>query len=519
MRFILIILLFLAAGTNYAQKSKNRSTKPSKLQIALRIYNQLLTAAGTNPNKAPVLRFAEENVKIAGYHSKKNYIRIDSLAFDICVKQKDGTAALAWVLGHELAHYNHGHGDCAKGFADKINETHECQFREEEQADYVGAFYAFLAGFDMTNVADKLLDDLYAAYTLKDKDLAPVYRPKNERKKSARQAVKLATELWTIYETAGWLTAAGRFNLAQDYYRHLVEYADSPELRNNIGLGYILHKLSTQKREINQYFFPFELDPNHRISGIIHRDDNSQRLASAEAELKVAIEMNEQYFPANLNLLCLYIVSGNPKKALDKWAGIYAKFQSPRERALLLIAKGIANAVYGQTVQAKEDFETAKNTLKGLKYPHISDIIKHNLRVLEDKKTDELKPITGINSGVETLPTIHFEDFNQNEKIWIDTNSPGSKSSFNFRESERGLEAFHMEQTMINWFKIWKVDSKNEYFKTEIGTNRKQIFKKYPNATFLLINNGLYINAGQNGLVFKIEGDEVSEQITFEFGN
>ena len=77
---------------------------------------------------------------------------------DLCRAQgPDSLAALAALLGHELAHYYEDHGwigDFGNGFADlEVAQSLKRQKRSPEkvveietQADYFGGFYGYVAG-------------------------------------------------------------------------------------------------------------------------------------------------------------------------------------------------------------------------------------------------------------------------------------------------------------------------------------------------------------------------------------
>jgi hypothetical protein len=136
--------------------------------------------------------------RLAWFSPQQHRLTLEERAYDLCVEQgADSLDALAFVLGHELAHFyeNHGWvGDFGNGFADLqvgqamqvVERSLEQMIEVEAQADYVSGFYGYMAGYNTLDVAPELLQRIYQAYDLGDHILG--YPTLSERQDIARRA-------------------------------------------------------------------------------------------------------------------------------------------------------------------------------------------------------------------------------------------------------------------------------------------------------------------------------------------
>ena len=89
----------------------------------------------------------------------------------------DSLGAMAWLLGHELAHYykdHHWSGDFGNGLADlpvgrtlkALSNQQKKRVEIETEADYFGGFSGYVAGYNTFGIMPRALERLYTAYEL-----------------------------------------------------------------------------------------------------------------------------------------------------------------------------------------------------------------------------------------------------------------------------------------------------------------------------------------------------------------
>lgn len=234
-------------------------------------------------------------------------IGISESALAICRSLgKDSVDALACIVGHELAHYHLHHAHWRA--KDDYNSF------EEEQADYVGLWYAYIAGYQSFEVFPELLDRL--------KQRFPIGDAQQRIAVSARLSEHFY-QLYLIHQAATFLTAAEQFENAHVLNQYLQSQLSAPMIENN--LAYLRIKILLKQSSLqSNYQFPLYWDQGQQFQqsfgGGRSLDDPQlqQELRSIRLSLEFLLLRRPTYLPALVNLSCIEVISQQWQEA-DGW--------------------------------------------------------------------------------------------------------------------------------------------------------------------------------------------------------
>jgi len=278
------------------------------------IYEKLVEAKGDRRMPVPALNLRSEEAYVASMDYKLMDISIEKKAFDIAIKY--GDAAIAFLLAHELIHYYEKHGWRSQ-YADAVSDLEtgrvlkslDDRVVNEVQADVLGGFLAYSAGFGIFENGGSLINDLYKSYKMKDKTLG--YPSKQDRIKLADRNQREIAQLANLFDMAGLLTIIGKYNEAYAYYGFLLNKYQSRELYNNAGLTCMMAASSMMDPKVMVFDLPGILDLN--FSGdsrsASQREQINILISEALIHFETAIIMNKNYIPSHINKISAYIIS------------------------------------------------------------------------------------------------------------------------------------------------------------------------------------------------------------------
>ncbi|MBK9337475.1 MAG: hypothetical protein IPM98_13260 [Lewinellaceae bacterium] len=371
------------------QSPADKMANTPEYKQALGIFDRLVEARGDF--RLPVPRFVMLKGKGNGNAAFMNYqlneVQLEENAFNAC--KEFGDAGLAFLLGHELTHYYEKHG-WRNGFVQeygdlpiglKLNKLTD-KVANETEADYLGGFLAYSAGYGLFDKGPELIQKVYTAYGWGTES-------ENYPSLSDRQALLLRTKeklgrLIEVFEMANLLTAIGSYAEAYEYYRYVAIRYQSREIYNNLGVAKVLEAMNEFEANELVYRYPVELDLSFS-AGSKGSGAGSLRetmLRQALLQFDAAISMDPAYAPAYLNKACAYALLGDTSRArfyADKEArtAALANNRYPKTAVDADILLGILEAKNGNTEQAKKIFQIAatKDSSK------LADI---NLRILNN---------------------------------------------------------------------------------------------------------------------------------------
>lgn len=391
-------------------KSAQNSTRTKmeetpEFKKALKVYERLREARGDFRYPVPDFFMTQQKGQVASInYGPPIEIFLEEAAYKVCASFGDkADAAIAFLLGHELAHYyekhgwrgdfgtNYSHLGISKqldtlykeieNFAEgkKIHKTllrfdtlsHQYEdVAMESQADYLGGFLAYSAGYGLFDDGDKLIGRLYDEYGMKQNSEGYVTR--SEREGMSKTASERMKTLVDVFEMANMLTAIGRYDDANLFYRYVLMEYQGREIYNNVGVTYLLFALKEYFKEDELKFrFPIQLDlamATHR--GSDETKERNRLLEQAIQHFDAAISMDPNYSPAYLNKACAYALMDENTRAYF-YADIEGRKAASKNKDTLAINNleillGILDFRNGNVARAKERFTLAKATNKGL---------------------------------------------------------------------------------------------------------------------------------------------------------
>ncbi len=392
----LLLTILATAIAFYAFGNKAPKAAPA---IASKIFDELYQAAGQFNVKKPKFEYSFENKRGAAYFHSKNTVVLDDKTFRICQEMgKDSSAALAFVLAHELSHAFHKEAKLKKGNTDFLayDQHFEMDIQSEKVADINGVFTAYLAGYRLSPVIPKFLPKLYDAYGLNGRVLKG-YPPLEERTRTAKEVLEITDNLIDLYESGNYLLVAGRHDMAITNYEYILQYYQGREIFNNLGVLYLQQAMEFYLHDTDRYVYPIELDASTLLKKIDRAGDPKEltltqklermnRLNMAQKQFMLAIALDPSFTTAKINYACTLTLLQKPKEATAylskrKFLKKTATDKAQAEKVQLILA--ISDAVQGNKATAKTAFQTAMKS----KTPTVAAAADFNLEVLEGKKS------------------------------------------------------------------------------------------------------------------------------------
>lgn len=295
------------------------------------IYNRLVQARGDFRYPVPGLVIRPEEQYVAFMNYDKLEISLEVKALEVC--RPYGDAGIAFLLGHELTHYYEKHA-WRRGFVAEnkdlnigmvLNEVADATAHETE-ADYLGGFLAYTAGYGLFDEGNEVIGKLYEAYGLPEEING--YPSLSDRKALATRSAERLESLVDLFEMGNLLAAIGQYGEAYTYYREILKSYQSREIYNNLGVTALLDAMDRMKEEEKPFVLPVQLDLYSTASrGSGMAVDPMQLVRQAILHFDAAISLDPGYAPAYLNKACAYtLLKDYPR------AEFYAIWEA-RERA------------------------------------------------------------------------------------------------------------------------------------------------------------------------------------------
>jgi tetratricopeptide (TPR) repeat protein len=294
-----------------------------KLKTVREVFSQLKNAKGDFRSRRPILRFVKDSGGgPAVAYPKQGLIVFEEKAYDICAGfGKDSLNALANILAHELVHCYEKHdwedyfAHESKGFGMDVGVKDE-ELEDEVQADYLGGFLSYQAGFTTFGIAPKFMEKVYETYHLTDEKLSR-YPKLKERQAMAAQSEQKLKDLLDLFEMGNFLAALELYDDALEYYLKVLEDFQSREVYNNVGVLSTLSAMKMFAPTENKFAYPVELDVRSSLNGT--RGNNAKELR--EEKLMEALDYFEKarqydaFYPiAYLNEGCAHALLGLSQK-------------------------------------------------------------------------------------------------------------------------------------------------------------------------------------------------------------
>lgn len=313
----------LSQTTGYRFIAKSGAEAQMKLiaegedyKTANEVYQKLVEARGDFRFEVPQFYVSTGASSVAFISEDSKSIAIEEQALELCKKQGDNFEnALAALLGHELIHFYEKHlwkDEFTSAFQnlDITTKLSSLQDRvmNETQADYLGGFLAYSAGYKVFDGLSHLLDEVYKTYRL-EKNMKG-YPTLADRQTLAKKSIEKVKGLVEIFEMANVMTAIGRFDEARALYRQILGDYQGREIYNNLGIVTLLEAKTYFEEKDMPYQLPIELEAGFgaggRGFGSSPEETRRRLLEEAITYFNYAIGMDASYAPAYLNKACAY---------------------------------------------------------------------------------------------------------------------------------------------------------------------------------------------------------------------
>lgn len=358
--------------------AQSKMEKSPKYLHALAIYNKLVAARGDTRFPVPAFSMKKEERQVAYIDYDVPEITLEEKAYDICMGLDADTsvsqAALAFLLSHELTHYYEKHAWRSSFAWDSKNldlditkklrvDTLIDAAANETEADYLGGFLAYSAGYGLFDKGDLILDKLHSTYPLDT--LAEGYPSLADRRTLSKKSAEKLTRLIEVFDMANMLTAIGNYSEAYAFYRYVLNEYQSREIYNNLGVTACLDAMQYFNPGELKYRYPLELDLN--VSGRKGNDgmgnNRVKLLRQAILHFDAAISLDNTYGPAYLNKACAYALLGDKTRAAF-YAAVEAKTEHikkhyPNSFADVDVLLGILAAQDNKPEEATRFFQSA----------------------------------------------------------------------------------------------------------------------------------------------------------------
>ncbi len=310
--------------------------KTFQYKEAKKVFDKLVEARGDFRMRVPTFVMSNAERRVAIAKPRKAEITLEMKAYEVCRSLgKDSLNAIAALLGHELVHYyekhnwtNHfarQHKDMKTGA--KLRSLDEA-LRLETQADYLGGFLGYSAGYNTLDVMPKILQAVYDQYGLTENISG--YPSLSERKNISTKSSDKLKELVHVFETANYLTALGSYAEAKLYYEYILKDFQSRELYNNLGVLATQAAMKHMNANDVYFGFPLEMDAESRLDGGTRGGFGWS--TTAETLLKQALsyfeqanQMDKEYPISMLNLACVNVLLSHDEIDLYDDAEFYAR--------------------------------------------------------------------------------------------------------------------------------------------------------------------------------------------------
>jgi tetratricopeptide (TPR) repeat protein len=269
-------------------------------------------------------------------------------------------AALAFLLGHEVAHQvNNHHGYLASlgvlGAGPTLerpmtNEAQRAYQAIELDADRLGVLYAVLAGYRAAAAIPVLM-------TLIERAGTDAFHPEPRARAAAiREQLTQVSAHVELFHAGVWLLNVGRPLEAARVLEHFASIFHSREVLSAIGVAY--HREALRHAPSPAFRHVLVVDGVTRAVAPRGAPDPAYRahLARAREYYTVAADVDPRYAPAHANLAALYLDLGERDLALGH---LSQALKLAPDLAAAYVNRGVAWALVRDWTRAEQDWATA----------------------------------------------------------------------------------------------------------------------------------------------------------------
>jgi len=525
-----------------------------KYEVSKKVFDAIVSAYGSNRG-APAFEIRQKNYPgkkqiLMYYPGTQPKIIMDEDVYDLCAGLgADSLNALASLLGHELAHYYEKHNWCSS-FAFLLDDKSELKQKlskiakeeksaNEAEADDIGGFYGYVAGFSTYDVSAKLLDKIYAYYKLPNSIKG--YPSKDERKQIAATSLKKLEQYEAVFDAGETMYCLKEYSISSACFEYLADKFPSREMFGNTGLVKVLSAMDFIDEKTIPFALPLEIDAETRLkSGVVRGStisaeekeiQKNKLLKDAINYFDKAIAIEPLYCNALINKGCAYILLNNSDMAIGIANEIitnktnYNNYDLSKAYTL----RGAAQYFKGDKVKAQEDFELAQKISPISRNTYnlavIKELNKGVFDVLADfvssyfdeVKTSEYGKEKAINPALEKIGSESASQPNSEKAIEVDMPlEKGFQISFIPHDSYKSVKIKKGEKTYSIIITEEKYNGKTSQGIGK-GENAEKIKLKYGEPTYTVDElKGKYLVYRKSRIVFLLnQSNQVIKWFTY----
>lgn len=395
MKKLLFVCLLLACASAHASEGDVR-----------KVFNKLVMAIGNVSMPEPSIYLVNNDQLVAQTYGNGK-IEIGRKLVAYCSRfGADSLNALACILSHELAHYYQKHfwaqkfgsAYASSDWGKKIaREADSNKFKElyESQADQIGFYYAFSAGFKTWKIAPAVLDSVYKWYQFRE--VMEGYPTLSQRKSIASISASKFAGLIPVFEVSNHLRVVASTCLGDQQsavldfscfgYEHmLAANIQTAEMFNNIAVSKILKAQKYSASIYSGLQLPVILDQSSLIyeasgsKGDEELEKYNALMSEALENLEQALKLDDKYWPAIINKSIVLIGLEKYGSSEDELSSKTIKDATAKHRSLTWVLPEIHGIMYylkGDSAQGIASLKQAEKA--GSRSASINKLILQNV--------------------------------------------------------------------------------------------------------------------------------------------
>lgn len=256
-----MIALVVLTLTSYCSIAAPVGTTAQRDRLAL-ILKRISAASGSN-HVRPTVHVAE-SPGIAHFDMEDRSITVDPRLIKLAdASSTQGDKLLAYIIGHEYAHYVRGHEFSRKfhhtfgailehaGERTRFSELLSASRKDEFEADYYGLYYCYIAGYrfsanEIRSFMDRIKDEFQTG------DISYTHPAWSQRKLVVDTVLAEFERLALTFHSGNALLLSGRYEQATVLYEWISSTVPLPDVQWNEVVSRILHiQEVSNKRVVN----------------------------------------------------------------------------------------------------------------------------------------------------------------------------------------------------------------------------------------------------------------------------
>jgi tetratricopeptide (TPR) repeat protein len=280
------------------------------------VYKNLIVAIGDGSKIAPPIEPSRTESRVAYYSPSRQTVYVEEKFLTVCATfGPDSLNALAFILGHELAHFYRNHGWASAsgmGYIDaemkadwkSMKSESANRAKDESEADIFSGFYSLIAGYDAMPVAEKTLKALYKSYGIPDS--IPGYPTLAQRVGIADNAMAKSRSLYVQFNVGIYCLATEKFNIASKIFTSIYndDYAGG-EILNNLAISEILQGYQILG-ESPTYYYPVFISTETPLDPDSRGGEGEEHIRTGIMYLKEALKKEDNNVLLFTNLASAY---------------------------------------------------------------------------------------------------------------------------------------------------------------------------------------------------------------------